>query len=143
MSSTRPHVFFALLRLHQRVNERVAEVLVPIGLTPAQYACLSLVRAPLSQTSADLARRLGISAQSSGETVAALNRMGLVTRAQKPGDSKRKYLALTAAGQDRLAEADRLVDRAERLFLDALDPGEAERFVATVQRLRAGQARTG
>ena len=141
MTKTVPHVFFALLRLHQRVSDRVAEVLEPIGLTPAQYACLSFIRPPENRTSADLARRLDISAQSTGETVATLDQLGLVRRFHKPGDSKRKYLALTDAGLDKLAEADRMIVRAENEFLAALAPDEAQRFMVSVQTLRAAKTR--
>jgi len=131
-----PQVFFLLFRLHQQIRDQLAVTLSTGQLTMAQYTTLSMLRSDRPVTVADLARELPISAQSLGETIKILEEKGFVEKRRPPGDSKRKYLALTDTGRKTLLETDALVLEAERNFLSVLPPDNAAGFVDSMRQLR-------
>jgi DNA-binding MarR family transcriptional regulator len=115
---------------------RLRQVRVPGGLSqPESQALAKLVREPPT-SSADLARAEGISAQSMGATVAALETQGLVTRRSDPDDGRRILLVPTPAGR-RLAE-DKRTARSEQLgraLAAGFSDDELERLLAAAPLL--------
>jgi DNA-binding MarR family transcriptional regulator len=92
---------------------RLRQHRVPGSLSQPESQALSKLVREQPMTSADLARAEGISAQSMGATVAALESQGLVTRRSDPDDGRRILLVPTPAGR-RLAE-DKRTARGEQL----------------------------
>jgi DNA-binding MarR family transcriptional regulator len=89
---------FSLLNRRLR-QSRLVEDLAP----PESSALGELVRgAPVS--SAELARTQGISPQSMGPTLAALEKRGLVRRRPDPGDGRRVLVEPTPAGRRKAAD---------------------------------------
>jgi DNA-binding MarR family transcriptional regulator len=131
-----PRTFYLVMRLHQLVSECLEEALVPVGLTASQYTVLSLVRRHAPITSAELARRLRISAQSTGESVKALETKLLIERYGIEENKRVLVLKLTAQGRRLLTRAGKLVAEAEDRFFGALEPAERESLEAAVVRLR-------
>ena len=136
-----PRSFYLVMRLHQLVGERLEEALEPIGLTASQFTMLSLVRRYSPITSAELARRLRIAAQSTGESVKALEAKMLIERYGIEENKRVLVLKLTAQGQRLLTRASKLVDEAENRFFETLKSSERENFEAAIDRLRSKSAR--
>lgn len=131
-----PRTFYLVMRLHQLIAECLEETLVPLGLTASQYTVLSIVgrRAPI--TSAELARRLRISAQSTGESVKALEAKKLIERHGIEENKRVLVLKLTAQGHRSLTRANKLVAEAEQDFFGGLSAAERRDLEATIVKLR-------
>ena len=77
--------------------------LQPLGVTPRQYVTLSLLRDERDQSSADLARKAGITPQLMSETIAMLTAKGWIERLENPGHRRILMTRLTAPGEALLA----------------------------------------
>jgi DNA-binding MarR family transcriptional regulator len=103
------------------------QALRDFGLTPAQYTALAILsRRGESLSSADLARRLGVTPQSANEIVATLGAQQLVSRAEDATDRRARQLQLTPKGRALLARCDAEVDRFEQAFFGALSAPERD-----------------
>lgn len=111
-----------LLKEAQAVlHARMDEVLRPIGLTVAQYACLESLRRQPGITSSELARRAFVSRQSMNVLLHALAERGLVTRAGEPGPRNQIAAELTGPALELVAAAHALVESVVRRMTGALD----------------------
>lgn len=131
-----PKAFFQVLKLHQRVHSTLEKALGPLELTPPQYTALSLIRHHEPITPADLSRKLGITTQSTWETVKTLEARELIARAPIPNNRRSISLHLTAAGLQALSNADEVVLEAERMFFSRLSPREFQRLQDAIRQLR-------
>lgn len=134
--SSPPRAFYQVLRLHQLVSTCLDECLTPAALTGAQYTMLSLVRRLGPTTSAQLARRLRVSAQSAGEMLKSLEARGLVQRSQSETNKRIVLMSLTPAGARLAQRADELVAQAEERFFSVLSARDRSGFDKTIQHLR-------
>ena len=82
------------------LNRRLRQAQVAGDLTMAESAALSRLHRLGPTTSAELAREERISAQSMGQTVAALESHGLLVRERDADDGRRIVLTLTQAGHE-------------------------------------------
>jgi DNA-binding MarR family transcriptional regulator len=106
--------------------QRLEAALRAFGLTPAQYTVLAILsRRGESLSSAELARRLGVTAQSANEIVATLGTQQLVRRIDAE-NRRTRVLQLTPKGRNVLARCDAEVDRFEQAFFGALTAPERE-----------------
>ena len=131
-----PRAFYLVNRLHQLVAERLEEALVPFEITASQYTVLSVLSRHAPLTSAELARRLRISAQSTGESVKALEAKALLTRYSIEENRRVLVLKLTAQGQRLLKRAHALVAEVEADFFGVLAAAERQHFEAAMIKLR-------
>jgi DNA-binding MarR family transcriptional regulator len=101
-------------------------------VTLAESVALSRLERCGPATSATLARLDGISPQSMGVTIAALEQRGLVARERDPEDGRRIVLSITEAGRqvvrDRRGARTELIARA----LAEFTPAELEQLKAVV-----------
>lgn len=74
-------------------------ILKPFGITAVQYWPLALLARDPSLSSADIARSAFVRAQTVAETVATLERLGYLSRADDPQNRRRSVLSLTLAGE--------------------------------------------
>jgi DNA-binding MarR family transcriptional regulator len=77
----------------------------PGGLTLSQWSALATVDDNQPLRIGDLADREGVSAPTATRLVASLEDAGLLTRTTDPADRRTAYVALTAAGTEKLAWA--------------------------------------
>jgi len=131
-----PRAFFQVLKLHQLVHATLEAALADQALTPPQYTALSLIRNHEPISPAELARKLGITTQSTGETVQALVSRGLITRAPIPNNKRSISLLLTDPGRQTLSSADLIVVEAERKFFARLSPRAFQRLLDGIRVLR-------
>jgi DNA-binding MarR family transcriptional regulator len=108
-----PRTIYLIKRLETLIRLRLEAALQDVTLTPGQYTTLSVVNVgPVS--SADLARRVGITPQSMSEVIATLERKGLITRTTRDDNRRIADVALTALGEAVLRQAEDRVDVVER-----------------------------
>lgn len=118
-----PRTIYLIKRLETLIRVRLEASLHDLALTPGQYTTLSVVKTgPIS--SADLARRVGITPQSMSEVIAMLERKGLITRTSRDENRRIADVALTAAGETLLRQAEGRVDILEEDLLHALAKDE-------------------
>jgi DNA-binding MarR family transcriptional regulator len=108
-------------------------------MTAGQYTILSLLDNLEPTTSAALARRLSMTAQSMGQFIQTLETKGLVERFVNPNHGRKIDIRLTAKGRKMLARCDKRVDEAERAFFAPLSPAELASFREMAARLRVAQ----
>ncbi len=87
--------------LHQRMDE----VLRPLGLNVAQYACLRALHDSPGITSSELARRAFVSRQSMNVLLQGLVQRGLVERSDQPGPRRELAASLSGPAMALLDEA--------------------------------------
>lgn len=97
-----------------------------LGVTPGQYTALSLLAAQRNQSSAEMARKAGVTPQSMSETISGLERKSLIVRAENPEHRRILNITLTEKGQALLAQCDARADALEERLLQGLSPDQVE-----------------
>lgn len=113
------------------LNQRMDEVLRPLGLSVSQYACLQALHDDPGITGSELARRVFVSRQSMNVLVQGLEKRGLVVRSDQPGPRRERATVLTD-------EASALVARARDAVADVvamMTRDLAQRDIACLQEL--------
>jgi DNA-binding MarR family transcriptional regulator len=115
---------------------RLRQVKVDDELTPSQTSVLVRIDREGPATPTELAAGEGIRPQSMSAIVAALQELGLVTRATDPKDGRRVVISLSPSGVEGLRGARR--ERSRRLttaIVNELDPAERELLAAAIPLL--------
>lgn len=126
----------AFARLRRRMREVAAE---SAGLSAQQASALARIGRGEGNTASRIAELEGVRPQSMATTIASLEQLGLVTRAQDPTDGRRQLVELTDAGrsaesgnldakrewlahamEDRLTEEERQIVLAATVLMDKL-----------------------
>lgn len=128
--------FFYVQQVEQLVRQRIDEVLAPHGLTAGQYMVLSLVAHHEPTSSADLARRSRMTAQSMGEFVKILEQRGWLERRDDPANRRVLLIATTEDGRKVLMRCEAAIDEAERDFFSCLQPEEVANLRYALSRVR-------
>ncbi|WP_040765847.1 MarR family winged helix-turn-helix transcriptional regulator [Tsukamurella sp. 1534] len=108
------------------VRIRMEEELRPYGLSAAQYAALELIGRSPEASNAQLAREAFVTRQSMNTMLQALQRRGLVVRAETATSGRELPTALTPEGTALLRDAAAAVD--------AMEATAAEKLTADQQR---------
>jgi DNA-binding MarR family transcriptional regulator len=112
-----------LLRQAQAVHRlRMDHALAELGLTPPQFAVLTMLRAYPGISNADLARLSFLTPQTVCVIVANLEKRGAITRRPHAVHGRIQHLDVTDTGQSLLAAARERVQKVERWLLDGLTP---------------------
>jgi DNA-binding MarR family transcriptional regulator len=109
----------------------------PGGLSPSQWSALVSVEDHESLRIGDLAEREGVSAPTATRLVASLEEAGLLSRTTDPADRRTAYVALTAAGREKLdwARGVRTASLAQRL--SAMPEADVRRLVELLPLLES------
>ena len=114
---------------------------VPLGLQPAgslgarHVAALVALSAHGPATVSELARRLDITLNHASLVVRELSRAGLLERREDEADHRRVIVSIADAQAKPGAEATARVSAPIRDFLAAIEPTDADRFIAHVASL--------
>lgn len=96
------------------LNQRMDEVLRPLGLSVAQYACLQALHDSPGISGSELARRVFVSRQSTSVLLHGLEKRGLIVRAEDPGPRRERAMSLAphavALAQHARREVAQIVD---------------------------------
>lgn len=117
-------------RLEQVVRMRLDQVLKPWRITALQYTALTVLDRGRegSMTSAALARRTFVTAQSMFDLVSAMEGRGWIQRTPDPEHKRRKLITLTPVGLTLLSEVAGVVGRVEQVMLTDLSETERVQF---------------
>lgn len=132
--------FFYVQQVEQLARRDLDDSLQAEGLTAGQYMTLSLIVHHEPVSSADLARRANITAQSMGEFIKTLEAKGFVTRRTDASNRRVIQVSSTPAGRKVLARSDAKVDRAEHEFFDCLSGEDYAHLRLLLNRVRSARA---
>lgn len=139
-----PTLLYLMKQLELAVRARLDDLVRDDGLTALQYTALTVLDRHPDLTSAQLARRSFVTAQTMAEMVSGLLSRELVERHRDEHDRRRLVLSLTPAGRALLARHGGAVAELEREMLAELDDVEAAQLrVSTLKCLRALGIPTG
>ena len=120
---------YLIVRVGHVLSRGFAEQMEKVGLSARQFAILTRVGAADGIGSAELARAMGVTPQSTGEQLELMIEKGLLKR-DPPRPGRKSGLHLTAKGRRRLTEGGRVAAAYEAHLTELLDDGERERFAA-------------
>lgn len=123
-----------LARCH---TARLNVKLEPLGLSQARLQVISALETDGEQTQRELAGRLGVEQATMANTLARLDRDGLVVRTPHPDDRRAQLVRLTAMASALIAPAHEAVKDADRALLRGLPEAEQALFISMIARLSA------
>ena len=94
-----------LQRAARAIGRRFDDALRPVGLTHGQYSLLVSLNRPEPPKIGDVAHLLAMDRTTLTANLKPLERRGLLTVRQDPGDKRNRRLGLTDAGRDLLVKA--------------------------------------
>ncbi len=140
--STAQEATVALLRTASVLNRRLARVLEPWALSPAQYNALRIVRGAGSGGVATCTIRERMIEEGTTITrlVDKLEAAGLIARERSHPDRRQVICRATAEGLRVLAELDDVVDREDEDAMSVLDEEHVEQLITMLDAIRGGSA---
>jgi DNA-binding MarR family transcriptional regulator len=118
---------------HVLATELVA-ALAPLGLGPRGYCVLSAALAE-EHTQSELANLIGIDKTTMVVTVDELEEAGLVKRIPSSTDRRARVIAVTKAGERKVAEGREISDRVQADVLAAVPPRDRKTFLEALNVL--------
>ena len=136
--SLHAEAFLNLVRTSAQLQHALHLKLKPYGMTETQYNSLRILRgAGLNGlTCAEIAERLVSQDPDITRLVARLQRQGLVRRQRGERDRRVVVTKITAAGLDRLKEADPVVNGTVNALLSHLSSSELKAMIDLLERAR-------
>jgi MarR family transcriptional regulator, transcriptional regulator for hemolysin len=116
--------------------------LAGLGISQRDYCVLSNALAHGELTQIRLAELCGLDKTTMVVTMDELERNGLAERRPSVTDRRVRIIAITRAGERKVADARKVVDRIHAEVLDSLPSGECEAFVNALERLVSGRLST-
>jgi DNA-binding MarR family transcriptional regulator len=126
---------FLLRRAHQISAAIFEDECRELGLTPAQYGVLTVLKNHPGLGQSTLARALGFDKVTVLRVLRGLEARGLVERAPAPDNRRNMSVALTRQGAGVLEQAQRPADRAYKRLLAPLDREQQAQLIALLQSL--------
>ncbi|MCX4766783.1 MarR family transcriptional regulator [Streptomyces sp. NBC_01275] len=126
---------YLIWQLSQAYAQRLERVLRPLGLTQAQFSALVRLSRDGAMSSAELARRCGVTAQSMGAGLRSLVERGLVERRPHPTHGKIIEMCVTPAGEALALRGETALEPCEQETLQPFLPREREQVRAHLRRM--------
>ncbi|GAA2065004.1 MarR family winged helix-turn-helix transcriptional regulator [Williamsia deligens] len=139
-------VGYLLKQASAALRTAMEDVLRPLGMTITQYSCMELLAQRPGLSNSDLARGAFVTRQSMNVLLQALERDGVVTRADHPTAGRALPTRLTPGGRrllDKASAAVRSVELRMLADLGAEDRTQAERILRTMVRSLTADRTTG
>jgi DNA-binding MarR family transcriptional regulator len=121
-------VGYVLKQVQAALHNAMDEVLRPLELTVAQYACLELLGQQPGLSNSELARRAFVTRQSMNLVLRRLQERGLLTRPDHVAHGRERPTQLTRAGQSTLRKASVAVRAVEQQLFSPLSPARQRRL---------------
>lgn len=138
--SVTARAFFYVQQVEQLVRRRIDECLQPDGVTAGQYMVMNLIVHHEPVSSAELARRANMTAQSMGEFIKNLESKQFIKRCTDPDNRRVIQVTLTPTGRQLLVRCEAKVDQAERDFFACLNGEEIASLRFILSRVRSAQS---
>jgi MarR family transcriptional regulator, transcriptional regulator for hemolysin len=123
-----------LARASHSLTAQLTDALTELGLSPRAHCVLSTaVGAEYTQTA--LAQAVGMDKTTMVVTLDELEAAGLAERRPAAGDRRARIVAVTKAGERKIAKGREIVERIQTDVLASLPAREREQFVAALARL--------
>ncbi len=126
---------FLLRRAHQISAAVFEDECREVGLTPAQFGVLTVLSAQPGLGQSSLARALGFDKVTVLRVLRGLESRGLVARTPAPDNKRNISAALTHAGEQLLAQAQRPAEVAYKRLLAPLDQQQQGQLLQLLQLL--------
>lgn len=120
----RTRTIYLFWQMNVRLQRELEALLTPFNVTPGQYVAMSHLRGQHLFSAAELARKTGVSAQSTNELVMALERKKYIVRKSDVKNPRILRMELTIEGLQLLAEIDDRVDALEANLFQVVTPTE-------------------
>ena len=124
----RTSVGYALKQAATALRLAMEAELRPLGMTVTHYSCLELLAHRPGLSNSDLARGAFVTRQSMNVLLQALERDGLVIRAEEAASGRALPTELTAAGRRQLTTASAAIRGVEDRMKSGLSTSEQEQF---------------
>jgi DNA-binding MarR family transcriptional regulator len=126
---------FLLRRAHQISAAVFEDECRALGLTPAQFGVLTVLRTHPGMGQSTLARSLGFDKVTVLRVLRGLESRGLVERGPAPDNRRNMCVNLTSEGVSVLQQAQRPAERAYKRLLAPLDKSQQEQLIELLQLL--------
>jgi DNA-binding MarR family transcriptional regulator len=126
---------FLLRRAHQISAAVFEDECRDVGLTPAQFGVLTVLRTHPGMGQSSLARALGFDKVTVLRVLRGLEARGLVERGPAPDNKRNMCVTLTREGEAALARAQKPAERAYKRLLAPLDKAQQEQLIGLLQLL--------
>jgi MarR family transcriptional regulator, lower aerobic nicotinate degradation pathway regulator len=126
---------FLLRRAHQISAAVFEEECRDVGLTPAQFGVLTILKSHPGLGQSSLARALGFDKVTVLRVLRGLESRGLVTRGPAPDNKRNMCVKLTPEGAQLLSQAQRPADRAYKRLMAPLERSQQEELIHLLQLL--------
>lgn len=103
--------------LNRLYDKRLQDVLEPLGVAPGQFPALVMLFQKDGLTQADLCRRIGVEQPTMANTLARMERDGLIRREADGVDKRRSFVYLTAKTK---AAQDAIMDEARKVAAETV-----------------------
>lgn len=123
---------YLVKQLETLIRSHLDDICPRYGLSTMQYVALSVLALHPEMSSAQLAARSFVSAQSAHQMVTALERAGLIVRTPDVSNRRILRITLTDAGAECLASCDRAVRALEDTMLAGVGAAEATQLGASL-----------
>jgi MarR family transcriptional regulator, transcriptional regulator for hemolysin len=122
---------------HGLITELTA-ALEDAGISPRAHSVLATAMTG-DYTQTELARLVGLDKTTMVVTVDELEATGLAERRPSRGDRRARVIVVTKAGERKVREADRVLNRVREDVLSELPSGDREVFLRSLGRLACGR----
>jgi DNA-binding MarR family transcriptional regulator len=139
--SAPPLMLYLLKQVELASRARLDEIVRPAGLTALQYTALTVLERHDDMSSAQLARRSFVTAQSMADMITALEGRALIERHRDRADRRRLVVSLTAQGRALLDRYRPEVAALEQTMLAGLSGPEAATLRAALVACHANLSR--
>ena len=129
---------FLLRRAHQISAAVFEDECHSVGLTPAQFGVLSVLRACPGLDQSSLARALGFDKVTVLRVLRGLETRGLIERSPAPASRRKLAISLSAEGLTLLKQAQEPAERAFDRLMAPLDSAQRDQLLALLQLLTSG-----
>jgi DNA-binding MarR family transcriptional regulator len=126
---------FLLRRAHQISAAVFEDECREVGLTPAQFGVLTVLKTHPGLGQSSLARALGFDKVTVLRVLRGLETRGMVERGPAPDNKRNMCVSLTRAGEAVLSQAQRPAERAYKRLLAPLDKAQQQQLIELLQQL--------
>ncbi len=121
-------------RLWRASHTRIAEALASVGLTPALFGVLNVLRARDGAIQQEIASSMGIDPSTMVSLIDDLERAGLAERRPHPTDRRARAVAITPKGRRLLDRARRMATEVDSEVLRGLTAAERRDLMTLLRR---------
>lgn len=126
---------FLLRRAHQISVSIFESACSDLGITPGQYAVLTVLRADCTLDQSSVARAIGLDKVTVSLLLKGLEARGLVDRRVQPDNRRKRLLTVTAEGLNLLQRTDLPAEEAYERLMAPFDPMQRRALLSLLRQL--------